>query len=774
MGGAERPLTRQQQAVLDVVDHYHGALGEPVPAAYVARRLSISRQRVTEFFQHLSDLGWLRSAGSPAVPARRWLARDPLTKTQVHKRGRASHSRTVQPQAQPLPESRTIEFAPLSIRAAVLAQSIDEETRTVEVTFTTEAPVERYDWGTGERYLEVLSMDPKAVRIDRLNSIGPLLDSHSSYSVADVIGAVEPNSVRFVGKEGRARVRFSRRPAVDPIWQDVKDGILRTVSVGYRVFKYEEQKPSKANAMPIRRATDWEPYEISMVPIPADARAKVRGEKPTDTNPCEIVRRAEGAQETRQMNDDAAAPQSETIVQPNPLAPPPAPPAPAEPSAEERAASEERTRIQGIMIACRAARLPQSYSDQLIKDGTTLLEARGKVLEELAARGGDTRGPQPGPQRVEIGDDPLVHVRKGIENAVLHRVMPAGPDGKGGFALEEVGRPYRGMSLLRIAEAYLMARGVRTTHLSKRELAGMAMGLSERASGFHTSSDFSLLLADVANKTLRRAYDEAPQTFTLIGRRVSLPDFKPSNRLQIGDSPAMLEVKEHGEFQRGTMVEGKEVFQLKTYGRVFAITRQALINDDTDAFSRVATGFGRSARALESDLAWAQITGNPTMGDGVALFHATHGNLAGAGTAIDVNSLGVARAAIRVQKGLDGVTPLNINPRFLLVPAAKETLAAQFLTQITPALAGSVNPFAGILTPIVEPRLDVNSATAWYMVASPADGVDVLEYAYLEGEDGPMTEQRLGFDIDGLEIKARHDFAAKVVDWRGIYKNPGA
>src|SRR6185503_5900894 len=133
--------------------------------------------------------------------------------------------------------------------------------------------------------------------------------------------------------------------------------------------------------------------------------------------------------------------------------------------------------------------------------------------------------------------------------------------------------------------------------------------------GMHTTSDFANLLADVANKTLRQAYEEAPQTFKTISLQVSLPDFKPSNRVQIGDAPALLEVKEHGEFSRGTIGDGKEVYQLATFGRIFAITRQALINDDTDAFSRVATMFGRAARNLESDLVWVTITSNPTMGD---------------------------------------------------------------------------------------------------------------------------------------------------------------
>ncbi len=325
------------------------------------------------------------------------------------------------------------------------------------------------------------------------------------------------------------------------------------------------------------------------------------------------------------------------------------------------------------------------------------------------------------------------------------------------------------MTLLDVARTYLNARGVRTTGLSKMELAGAALGLSSRA-GLHTTSDFALLLADVSNKTLRRAYDEAPQTFTAIGRRVTLPDFKPVYRMQIGDAPALLEVLEHGEFQRGTIGEGREVFQLATYGRVFGITRKTLVNDDTDAFGRVATLFGRSARNLESDLAWDQITSNPQMGDGNNLFSAAHLNLAGAGgDQIDVDSLGAGRAAMRQQLSLDG-NRINIAPRYLIVPVDLETRADQILAPITPNTFGQVNPFSGKLSTIAEPRL--SDPLAWYLAASP-DQIDMLEYGTLEGEEGPVVESRIGFDIDGLEIKCRHDFAAKVIDWRGFYKNPG-
>lgn len=185
---------------------------------------------------------------------------------------------------------QTIAVPPLDLRAAV--GDVHEDTRTVDLIFSTGADVVRFDWDTGRRYIERLSMDPKAIRLDRLNAGAPLLNAHSAYSLADQIGIVEPNSATLSGKDARATVRFSKRADVEPFYQDVRDKIIRNVSVGYRVHRFEETQ--NKTEMPVRLATDWEPYEISMVPMGADAGARTRSSKDVETNPCVIVPRGLG------------------------------------------------------------------------------------------------------------------------------------------------------------------------------------------------------------------------------------------------------------------------------------------------------------------------------------------------------------------------------------------------------------------------------------------------------------------------------------------------
>lgn len=664
----------------------------------------------------------------------------------------------------PIKPPKSMNLPPLAFRAAV--ETIDEEARTVELVFTTGAAVERYDWWTGKRYIEKLSLQKGHIRLDRLNAGAPLLDAHSAWSIADQIGVVESGTVKLTAKEARVTVRFSKRDEVEPFFRDVVDGILKNVSVGYKVYRFEEDD-SKNDKIPTRTATDWEPYEVSLVPMPADIGAQVRSHQ-IQSYQCEIVARgaASAPPEEPQMQNEQDTRQPELIIeQPIPPADAPTRTTPQEPSDRERGAEAERLRVEGILNAVTNAGLPLSFGRRLIADRIPLVDAQGQVLRELGERGGDAIRQSSAVPRIEMGESPLVHERAGIVNAILHRSNPSV------FKLEDIGRKYRAMSLLRVAEVYLNSRGMRTTEMSRMDIAGVALGIISRG-GMHTTSDFTDLLADVANKNLRAAYDQSPQTFKPIARQMTAPDFKTINLIQLGEAPVLEQVREHGEFKRGTVGDSKETFFLKTYGKIFAITRQAIVNDDLDAFSRLPMLFGRAALNLESDVVWAIFIANAVMADGQALFSTAHNNLQADGDQISVDSLSRGRASMRLQKGLDGVTLLNIVPKNIIVPATLETKAQQVVGVVTPQNAANVNPFSGLLQVIAEPRLDAASLTAWYLAAFP-EQIDMVVYAYLEGQTGPTIETQNGFNVDGVELKARHDFAATIPDFRGLHKDPG-
>lgn len=449
--------------------------------------------------------------------------------------------------------------------------------------------------------------------------------------------------------------------------------------------------------------------------------------------------------------------------------------APIQSSADDVEAARAAERLRADAILDLAERHGQaSLGRKAVKDGMDLEAFRGALLDKLASgsdKGGDGRtqarvsGPAGGDKRGEA-----------IVNALLHRHdMRA-------YKLDDAARDFRGMSLVDIARDCLETAGRSTRGMSRQEIASEALAAGQRSGGMHSTSDFPFVLANVANKTMRAAYEQSPQTFRPLVREVSVPDFKSVSRVQMGEAPAFEKVNEHGEFERGTIGEGREQYSIATYGKVVAITRQVIINDDLSAFTRVPQAFGFQAANLESDLVWAQIIGNPVMGDGQTLFHSTHNNVLTPG-GITADTVALGFEAMRLQKGVDGKTLLNIMPSFIIAPVAAQMKVSQFLTLVTANQTSNTVPdYIRTVTPIIEPRLDggfTNPVTGaavagnrfnWFMAAAPGM-IDTVELAYLEGQQGVYTETRTGFDVDGVEVKVRLDAGAKVIDWRAFARN---
>ncbi|WP_296577499.1 prohead protease/major capsid protein fusion protein [Phreatobacter sp.] len=652
--------------------------------------------------------------------------------------------------------TRNIDLPPLTRVADLLPASIDAAERTIDVVWSTGARVRRNPF-FGDPFDEELAMDPRAVRLDRLNAGAPLLKVHDASVLDSVIGSVVPGSARIENGRGVARVRFSDRAEVEPLWKDVEAGHIRAVSIGYQVHRFEVTK--QAGAPELWRAVDWTPFEISAVPIGADPAAGFRAEEPL--HPC-VVHRADASSKEKAAMDDAVTENTET--QTRQAAPEPQDRVPTTPTIDAetiaaRARDTERERVGTIYDLAGRLHLERSFADDLVKRGVTLDAARSEILDKVATDAEKTRvSPQ-----VSIplgGRDERVTRRDAVSNALLHRYSPTL------FPLSEPAREYRGMTLVEHAREFLSSSGVNVRGMSRDEIATRAL---------HSTSDFPEVLAAVTGKTLRQAYDAYPRTYVPFCRQVLATDFKAMHRVQLGEAPQLVKVNEGGEFKRGTLAEGRESYRVETYGRVVAVTRQVLINDDLDAFTRIPAMYGTAIATLESDVVWGIILANAAMSDSIALFHQNHGNLANPATALSVTAIGAARAAMARQTGLDKKTILNVRPAYLIVPASLELAAEQLVAQnLVPAQTGNVVPSSiRTLTPISEPRLDAASLTAWYLAANPAQ-IDTIEYAYLEGQQGAYIETRNGFDVDGVEIKCRLDFGAKAIDWRGLYRNPGA
>lgn len=670
-------------------------------------------------------------------------------------------------------------------------------TASARLVLSTGAPVRRFDFLRDRAFNEVLVVDEGSIRLDRLKRGAPLLNTHDSFDLEAVLGVIDEPVIRDGKLEARAQ--FSRRASASGHVQDVADGIVRNVSVGYVRHRIIMEPPATDADLWTYRVVDWEVYEGSLVPIPADMDAQVMRSASDEstavrTFPCEFdevsTRAHARSKQDYTMNEaEQLAAQEQARIQAEEAT------RVAARAAAETAAAAERARIVEINEMCKRHRV-EDLAGPMVNEGKTIEQARAAVLEAIAAKD-IAAGGHRNVSGIRTVSDELETRASGLVQALLSRLDTS-------TKLDDNGRQYRGMSLIEMGRDWLEYRGVNTRGLTRMDLATKIFShrsadeiafrwpgeteLAHRGGGMMGTSDFASLLGNVANKRLRRGYDENSPTYRVWARQApSAPDFKAMTVVQLGAAPDLLQVNEHAEFTYGSMTDGKETYALVTSGRIVSLSRQSLINDDLRGFDRLVTAFGNSAARLENRTVYGILTANAALSDGGLLFNSTatttaggHANLAtGAGSALGAapNPLIAARAAMRKQKGLQA-EELNIAPRFLVVPAELEQTAYQLTSpDFVPATTGNINEFRRggrtELVPVVESLLSNSSATAWYLMADSAS-IDTIEFAYLEGAEGPVLESEPGFEIDGIALKARLDFAAKAIDFRGVYKSNGA
>ena len=447
-------------------------------------------------------------------------------------------------------------------------------------------------------------------------------------------------------------------------------------------------------------------------------------------------------------------------------APAPADPAPIEPKA---AAKPVKDITRDVMARCREAKLTLDETSDIIEGaGNDMTKALDLIIATLQSR-------DPSPAAVTM---PTAHVSGGKDEREKFREgATAGLMARAGLAGGERNE-FSGMTLRELARNSLDRSNIRASFSDPLQMIGTAFQPT-LAGGHHSTSDFSTVLADVAHKSMLIGHEEADESFEAWTRRGSLTDFKIHNRVDTNLFPSLSEVIEGAEYTYASMTDRGSTIQLATYGRMFSITRQAVINDDLNAFTSVPRKMGRAARRTVGNLVYALVNDNGLMPDGNALFSVAHANLASSGGAPTLSSVDAARVAMALQTDPDGnATNLNIRPRYALVPVELEGSFRSLMdAEIDPASTaggrGQPNYVRNLATVISAARLSAASATAWYLAADPS-AIDTIEVAYLNGNASPMMEQREGWSVDGVEFKVRLDAGVQVHDFRGLYKDPGA
>jgi hypothetical protein len=399
------------------------------------------------------------------------------------------------------------------------------------------------------------------------------------------------------------------------------------------------------------------------------------------------------------------------------------------------------------------------------------------VAEDVGFEQRDER-PAPIGRRGEIshGKTSMEKTLEGMQQALYKR---GGVDD----SLDVSGNEFMSMSLSGMAHEYLRVKGVNMRGMDSFGVVGKAFQRDVTETVFDKEvSDFPALLADVANKSLLKGYNESEESWQVWCGVGTLPDFKTGNRPNLSLYPTPATVAENGAFALADMTDWNETIALKTVGSIFSITRQALINDDLASFTRIPRAQGRAAARSVGDTVYSMLTVVQTMGDGAPLFNDTdlsgdHTNVYTAG-APAVGTVDLIRTGMALQADPSG-TALGIRPAYLICPLALEGVAttlrnAQFDPDTAEASGNTSgnrpNWVAGTFTVVPEHRLDANSATIWYMTASQSI-YDTVEVDFLNGVNAPMLESRDGFKIDGVEMKVRLDYGVAPLDWRTMAIN---
>lgn len=644
--------------------------------------------------------------------------------------------------------TRFVGFAPGSYNAT---------SRTVEAVLSAGTAVQRL------YFTEELEISDGAIDLSRAEAgLVCLLDTHNQFEVGAVLGTV--SNVRITNGQLVGRLAFGATDRAREVEGMVARGELRGVSIGYKVNTWDIRKTDN-DGRETWRAVRWELLEVSLVSVPADANAGVRSALGTSPG----VTPEEEEMLTRNNPGGSAAPAAPA---------PPAPPAPG-----QRASI---TALRDLTtMAANDYDLPRDQCAELALEmaerGFTDVEARAHVMEILATRQRNSTAGITTAGALLMGgggrtlDNPNFYGRA-IQDALYSRMS--------GRAPSDAAREFMGMSLVQLATDLSSRAGVRdVTRMSPEQIIAAAswnrgvsrpdsiQGYAVRMGAPHTTSDFGDLLVAAGERYLMDVFAAAGSPLKMVSHERSARDFREISGLQLSGFGKLLEAPEGAEVKYGSFKSRKETYRVKAFSKMFGLSIQAIINDDLGAFSNPIRLMGRAAAETEAAIFADLINNNLVLGDGVALFHATHGNLAGAGAAPDVTTLGAGRLAMRSQKDLDGVTPLATGPKYIIASPKRETEIEQLLVATTvPTNADDANPFQGKLLPAIDPRLDENP---WYLFADP-QLAPVLEHAYLDGYQGPRIRMREGWDVLGQEFRADMFFGAGVVDHRGAYKNPGA
>lgn len=685
----------------------------------------------------------------------------------------------------------------------VRAGSFDEATRSVRAVVTTDHPVQVFDMARWEVIDEVLVADggtfPESLR---------LLDSHNRSSINDIAGSVRDFNMQDGegGKLWDGRLEFaSNAPLGETAMHLARQGHLTDVSLGYRVDQYLdipagqsapiEGRTYTAGARALRVSTKWTAREVSLVPIGADERAKVREE----SSGKEATTMEQNRKEAEGVAPVVATPEPQAVAT-----------TPDVGAIRAEAIKAERDRIRQINELGAGA--PADIRERAIAEGTSVPDAAIAFLgAQNAARAKASTSAPAGIVRDgerDGGTDVLAAsllMRASGENVgALERIRSVAKLSKQDRAraaaeLADKADRFRRISLIDVCReagrimGCDVAHGYDPSEMFRTVLLADAERFNQRGT---SGAAFTGIFTSVASAMMLASYEMYPDTTAGWTSEADLPDFKLTDRVRLATGTGLERVGRGKEANHASYADVLEQYRIARYAKQWVVDEQDIIDDTLGGLSKVPADMAAQAAQLRPDLVYAIMLANAALSDGVVLFHAaSHTNLGtGSTSALSTDSAAVGLAAMAKQT--ENGRSLNLRAGFAIVPQDLRFAAIQTFKSTnvvsnnvtnTPSLYGNINALAGENIQIVsDNRIGVagvtdpvtgtayaGTATNWFLAAE--GGRNTIEVGYLRGartptlRSEPLTRGRWGV---GFDIK--HDIGAKALDYRGLYKSNGA
>ena len=715
----------------------------------------------------------------------------------------------------------------------------------VDVVVSTGAPVYHSEYdenGNIIEYYRSLEISEKAIRLERFMQGAPVLDNHGDNdSVARTLGSVH----RVWVENGKllATLKISKITKEDrEIVEKIKLGIITSVSVGAEIHQ-QRNVTGKTDKITHIMATDWEPYEVSLVAVPADKDSIIRSGKlmknkkklkiskealsqlstlvaadlrkkvtyeddeeekeeeermPKDVKKALEEAEEEDGDESEEKEEEERMPEDEE-----------------KPSEEEEKEKEEQVmedfdseEVAAAIVDEIVEEIPEAVSSETeeiiedkveeaieeVADGemTEDMEALAKKIKKRLKRKlySKIKRPTIMKRKSKISHDSSYEMenRKTIQEQASNALANKLTRGllqrnykKEGKVLDQ--GDFEDLRFSRIADRFLHAygHGDKALRMSPGQKYDFLLGnrYERRAAGpIAVSSDFSDLLTNTMTKAVLASYEQkrGEQTFDPFVTRVTVDNFKQQDRVALGEHGDLKEVSPGAEAETFAMSDSKESYSIKSYSRIFQLTRQGFIDDDTGQLETVLTS-GAAAADLESDLVYNQFT-TAQVGGSIWYSNSRGNGIGGTNYALDDPSFDGIKAiyvGFARQTGLDVDTPLNLTFKYLLVPAALHFAANQTKQIQYPSNIAEPNPYATMYEIIQEPRLDghTNGAVTYYGIAGEAKSFRTfIELGTLTNK--PIMKYEEKFASDVLCWKLTHDVGVKMLDYRLGYRVQGS